>query len=108
MFKSKLRKLGLAQFRGRWNPYRPVRCDARGHKTSAAATAVRGACCGHRLRTGVSGRGDEQGVGLHQVAQPQNPENRREILADDKLRKVFGKDKVTMFEMTKHLNQHLK
>src|SRR3954469_23498140 len=25
----------------------------------------------------------------------QNPENRREILADDKLRKVFGKDKVT-------------
>ena len=24
----------------------------------------------------------------------QNPENRREILADDKLRKVFGKDKV--------------
>jgi upstream activation factor subunit UAF30 len=34
----------------------------------------------------------------------QNPENRREILADDKLRKVFGKDKVTMFELTK---QHL-
>jgi chromatin remodeling complex protein RSC6 len=30
----------------------------------------------------------------------QNPENRREILADDKLRRVFGKDKVTMFEMT--------
>jgi upstream activation factor subunit UAF30 len=29
----------------------------------------------------------------------QNSENRREILADDKLRKVFGKDKVTMFEM---------
>jgi hypothetical protein len=28
----------------------------------------------------------------------QNPENRREILADDKLRRVFGKDKVTMFE----------
>src|SRR3954466_3087792 len=38
----------------------------------------------------------------------QNPENRREILADDKLRKVFGKDKVTMFEMNKHLAQHLK
>jgi upstream activation factor subunit UAF30 len=38
----------------------------------------------------------------------QNPENRREILADDKLRKVFGKDKVTMFEMNKHLTQHLK
>ncbi len=38
----------------------------------------------------------------------QNPENRREILADDKLRKVFGKDKVTMFEMNKYLTQHLK
>jgi chromatin remodeling complex protein RSC6 len=38
----------------------------------------------------------------------QNPENRREILADDKLSKVFGKDKVTMFEMNKHLAQHLK
>ena len=38
----------------------------------------------------------------------QNPENRREILADDKLRRVFGKDKVTMFEMNKHLAGHLK
>ena len=38
----------------------------------------------------------------------QNPENRREILVDDKLRKVFGKDKVTMFEMNKHLAQHLR
>lgn len=38
----------------------------------------------------------------------QNPENKREILADDKLKKVFGKDKVTMFEMNKYLAQHLK
>ena len=38
----------------------------------------------------------------------QNPENRREILADAKLRPIFGKDKVTMFEMNKHLAQHLK
>src|SRR5512147_3315878 len=38
----------------------------------------------------------------------QNPANRREILADDKLRPVFGKDKVTMFEMNKYLAQHLK
>ena len=37
----------------------------------------------------------------------QNPENRREILADDKLGKVFGMDKVTMFEMNKHLARHL-
>ncbi|HEX3350623.1 MAG TPA: SWIB/MDM2 domain-containing protein, partial [Acetobacteraceae bacterium] len=27
----------------------------------------------------------------------QNPENKREIIADPALRKVFGKDKVTMF-----------
>jgi upstream activation factor subunit UAF30 len=37
----------------------------------------------------------------------QNPENRREILADSKLEPVFGKKKVTMFEMNKHLAQHL-
>ena len=37
----------------------------------------------------------------------QNPENRREILADERLEKVFGKDRVTMFEMNKHLAQHL-
>ncbi|MGF9763196.1 SWIB/MDM2 domain-containing protein [Microvirga sp. 0TCS3.31] len=38
----------------------------------------------------------------------QNPENKREILADDKLRAVFGgKDKVSMFEMNKHFAQHL-
>ena len=37
----------------------------------------------------------------------QNPENRREILADDKLEAVFGKKKVTMFEMNKYLSQHL-
>lgn len=38
----------------------------------------------------------------------QNPKNKREILADDKLRKVFGKDRVSMFEMNKHLNNHMK
>ena len=39
----------------------------------------------------------------------QNPANKREILADDKLRAVFdGKDKVSMFEMNKHLARHLK
>jgi len=37
----------------------------------------------------------------------QNPENKREILADDKLRKVFGTDKCSMFEMNKHLSRHL-
>ncbi len=38
----------------------------------------------------------------------QNPENRREILADEKLEPVFGRKKVTMFEMNKYLSQHLK
>jgi chromatin remodeling complex protein RSC6 len=38
----------------------------------------------------------------------QNPENKREIIADDKLQPIFGKPKVTMFEMNKHLAQHLK
>ncbi len=38
----------------------------------------------------------------------QNPEDGREIVADDKLRRVFGKDRVTMFEMNKHLARHLK
>ena len=38
----------------------------------------------------------------------QNPQNKREILADDKLKKVFGADKASMFEMNKHLAGHLK
>jgi len=39
----------------------------------------------------------------------QNPANKREILADGKLKPVFGgKDKVNMFEMNKHLAAHLK
>ena len=37
----------------------------------------------------------------------QNPQNKREIKADSKLEKVFGKKSVTMFEMNKHLAQHL-
>jgi chromatin remodeling complex protein RSC6 len=39
----------------------------------------------------------------------QNPANKREILADAKLKPIFGgKDKVSMFEMNKHLAAHLK
>jgi chromatin remodeling complex protein RSC6 len=39
----------------------------------------------------------------------QNPANKREILADAKLKPVFsGKDAVSMFEMNKHLALHLK
>ena len=38
----------------------------------------------------------------------QNEANKREIIADEKLKAVFGHDKVTMFEMNKYLAQHLK
>ncbi|MCW6512729.1 SWIB/MDM2 domain-containing protein [Hyphomicrobiales bacterium BP6-180914] len=38
----------------------------------------------------------------------QNPANKREIIADEKLKAVFGQDKATMFEMNKLLSPHLK
>jgi chromatin remodeling complex protein RSC6 len=37
----------------------------------------------------------------------QNPSNKRNILADAKLSKVFGKNEVTMFELTGLLGKHL-
>ncbi len=38
----------------------------------------------------------------------QNPENKREILADDLLKVLFGgKAKVSMFEMTKLVSAHI-
>ncbi len=37
----------------------------------------------------------------------QNPKNKRNILADDKLSKVFGKKEVTMFELATILGKHL-
>jgi len=37
----------------------------------------------------------------------QNPENKREILADDTLKPIFGVDKCTMFEMNKLLSKHM-
>nr|MBN2278444.1 hypothetical protein [candidate division Zixibacteria bacterium] len=39
----------------------------------------------------------------------QNPENKREIMADDNLKSIFdGKKKVNMFEMTKLVSKHMK
>ena len=38
----------------------------------------------------------------------QNPKNKREILADDKLQPIFGSKKLDMFQMTKAVNKHLK
>ena len=37
----------------------------------------------------------------------QDSKDRRSINADAKLRPIFGKDQVTMFEMTKLINQHV-
>jgi chromatin remodeling complex protein RSC6 len=37
----------------------------------------------------------------------QDSKNRRMINADDKLKKIFRKDQVSMFEMTKIINQNL-
>jgi chromatin remodeling complex protein RSC6 len=37
----------------------------------------------------------------------QNPENKREIMADENLKPLFGKDKITMFEVGKVINSHL-
>ena len=39
----------------------------------------------------------------------QNPANKRNILADDKMKAIFGgKGEVTMFEMTKLVSAHMK
>lgn len=38
----------------------------------------------------------------------QDSKNRRMINADEKLKKIFRKDQVSMFEMTKIINQNLK
>jgi upstream activation factor subunit UAF30 len=38
----------------------------------------------------------------------QDPKNKRMIKADDRLRPIFGKPQVNMFEMTKLVNKHVK
>jgi chromatin remodeling complex protein RSC6 len=38
----------------------------------------------------------------------QDPVNRRNINADEKLRPLFGKAQATMFELTKYVSKHLK
>lgn len=37
----------------------------------------------------------------------QDPKKRREIIADDKLKPVFGKARMDMFQMTKAISKHL-
>lgn len=38
----------------------------------------------------------------------QNPKNKRNILADQKLKAIFNKKEITMFELPKILTKHLK
>jgi SWIB/MDM2 domain len=80
----------------------PAECAAE------AITALGRTGRGGRPKCPAPGSGSEQDWEYVRSHNLQNPENRREILADSKLRKVFGKDKVTMFEMNKHLTRHLK
>jgi hypothetical protein len=37
----------------------------------------------------------------------QDPKKRREIVADEKLKPVFGKARLDMFQMTKAISKHL-
>jgi upstream activation factor subunit UAF30 len=37
----------------------------------------------------------------------QDPKKRREIIADEKLKPVFGKSRLDMFQMTKAISKHL-
>lgn len=72
-------------------------------KVSEALAAVIGA--GERARTEVVSALWKY-IKKHNL---QDPKNRRNILADDKLKAVFGgKGVVNMFEMTKHVSKHLK
>jgi upstream activation factor subunit UAF30 len=46
-------------------------------------------------------------LGAHQKEQLQNPKNKRELLADEKLQPIFGGKKFDMFKMTT-VSKHLK
>lgn len=37
----------------------------------------------------------------------QDEKDKRQIVADAKLKKIFGKDSVSMFEMNKHISAHV-
>ncbi len=52
----------------------------------------------------MSRNGREKGVGLHQKHKLQDPKKRREIVADEKLKPVFGKARLDMFQMTKSIS----
>ena len=76
-------------------------------RTGSPGYPVGGSRRDRRQRPAAAQRGRVEGVGSHSQEQPAKPANKREILADDKLQKVFGDDRCTMFEMNKHLSNHL-
>jgi hypothetical protein len=61
----------------------------------------------HRRQAGSAHRGHQEGLGLHQEEQPQDATKRTMINADAKLKEIFKKAQVSMFEMTKLINGHL-
>ena len=111
---------------------RAIRFGSRGF---AGVTIKRGGCEGEPVLAGRSARKSSKGKSLEPSAdlerivghKPlprsqvvskvwdhirknnlQNPKNKREIMADAKLKPIFGgKDRVSMFEMNKHLSNHL-
>ena len=93
---SAKRQAGIGQHRGQ-----EAQCAAK------ALAAVEGARCRGRLRAFARGEVVSRVWDYIKKNNLQNPENKREILADAKLEPVFGKKKVTMFEMNKHLAQNL-
>jgi upstream activation factor subunit UAF30 len=46
--------------------------------------------------------------GPHQEAHTAESENKREILAADKLQPIFGRKKMDMFQMAEAVNKHLR
>jgi hypothetical protein len=63
-----------------------------GECSAEAATAIGEACRGGRLGSARPGQVVSKMWEYIRSHNLQNRDNRREILADDKLRKVFGKD----------------
>ena len=106
----------------RRNPWRPrpqtekqlrrsqprPRRPGQAQRSSAAPSAVQGTGRGGWFRPALPRRGGHQDVGLHQEEQPAEPRQQARDPGGRQAEAGFGKDKVTMFEMNKHLAQHLK
>jgi chromatin remodeling complex protein RSC6 len=76
-------------------------------RLAEAGDPVEGAGRDRRCGSAAAQPGGQQGLGSYPQEQSAEPQNKREIIADDKLKAVFGKDRCSMFEMNKHLSRHL-